>query len=59
MNQRQTTIFDETVSSRIQALLARCEGIRRGSDCPRPVRFDRDGERHAKQVAKQEADRNG
>lgn len=51
--------LNESVAARLEALLARCDRIRRGSDCPRPVRFDRRGQRHAEQVAKQEADRNG
>ena len=29
---RQTTIFDDTVASRIEALLARVDNIRRGSE---------------------------
>jgi hypothetical protein len=51
---RQTTLFDDTVASRIEALLARCEGIRRGSECSRPVMFDQRGERHARSVAEAE-----
>ena len=54
MNQRQTTIFDETVSRRIEALLARCDQLRRGSDCPKPVTFDRRGQAHAEAIARQE-----
>lgn len=48
---RQTTIFDETVSSRIEALLARCDRIRRGSEINRPVYFGARGEQHANRVA--------
>lgn len=43
--------LDERVSDRISALLARCEQLRRGTDCPRPTKFNRDGQRHAEQVA--------
>ncbi len=43
--------LDERVNDRIEALLARVAGIRRGSEIARPHVFDRDGERHANQVA--------
>lgn len=51
---RQTTIFDETVASRIEALLARCDRIRLASDLDRPTRFDERGEAHARQVAQRD-----
>jgi hypothetical protein len=44
-----------SVADRIEALLARVEGVRRGSDCPRPIKFDRRGEQHAQSVAARDA----
>lgn len=57
MTQQQLN-FDERVADRIEALLARCDRLRRGSDL-RPVLFDERGEAHAAAVAKQEAERHG
>jgi hypothetical protein len=51
---KQTTIFDQTVADRIQALLARCDQLRRGTTITRPTQFNREGEQHARQVAQQE-----
>ena len=48
---RQITIFDDAVASRIEALLARCDRVRRGSEIDRPTRFDEQGQQHANQVA--------
>ena len=50
---RQRTIFDDTVASRIEALLAKCDQLRRGSDL-RHVVFDRDGEREARRIAERD-----
>jgi hypothetical protein len=47
----QTTIFDDTVASRIDQLLQRCDRIRRGSVIDRPVVFDAAGQRHAASIA--------
>jgi hypothetical protein len=49
----QTTIFDDTVASKIELLLARCEGVRRGSDLH--VLFDERGEREARAIAAADA----
>lgn len=46
---RQTTIFDDDVSQKIQSLLERCNKIRRASDLP--TGFDERGERHARRIA--------
>ncbi len=43
--------FEETVASRIEALLARCDRVKRARDIGRPTRFDRAGEAHANQIA--------
>lgn len=48
---RQRTIFDDNVANRIEALLARCDRIRKGSDLARPTRFDARGEQHAQRIA--------
>lgn len=45
----------ESVADRIEALLARCDRIRRGSECQRPTRFNAAGERHARAVAAQDS----
>lgn len=45
---------DESVADRIEALLARCDGVRRGSAL-RPVVFNEQGERHANEVARRDA----
>ncbi len=56
--QRQTTIiFDQTVADRIESLLARVEGVRRGATIDRPTRFNREGERHARRVAQADQSR--
>ena len=57
--QRKTTIFEDNVASRIEALLARCDRIRLARDLDRPTTFDARGQAHAEQVAKQEAERHG
>jgi hypothetical protein len=41
--------LEESVADRIEALLARCEGVRRGSDLP--VLFDARGEAAAQAIA--------
>ena len=46
---------ETSVAHRIDALLARVAGIRRGSECPRPVKFNAAGERHAREVARRDA----
>lgn len=48
---RQTTIFDDTVANRIEALLTRCDQLRRGTAITRPTRFNAAGERHATAIA--------
>jgi hypothetical protein len=53
LTQQQLT-FEQRVDDRISALLARVEGIRLARDIDRPVKFDRDGERHARRIAQQE-----
>ena len=51
----QTTIkFEQRVDDRIQSLLARVEGVQRGSDISRPTKFDARGERHARNVARRD-----
>lgn len=57
MNKIQKSIFDDTVAARIEALLARCDRVRRASDLDKPVVFNADGERHAASVAAAEAGR--
>lgn len=49
--------LDERVSDRIEALLARVDGIRLARDINKPTRFNREGEQHARRVA--EADGGG
>lgn len=41
-------------SQRIQALLARCDQLRRGTTIDRPTKFNADGERHANRIAHQD-----
>ena len=53
--QRQRTIFDDTVASRIDQLLQRCNRIRRGTEIDRPHVFNRDGQRHARTIAQRDA----
>lgn len=50
-------VVDCTVATRIQTLLDRCDRIRRGTEIGRPIRFDRDGERHVNSVAMRERQR--
>ncbi|QDT74833.1 hypothetical protein [Lacipirellula limnantheis] len=50
MTQQQLT-FDHSVRDRIERLLARVEGIRRGIDIGRSVVFDDAGAAHAAAVA--------
>ncbi|BBO35701.1 hypothetical protein PLANPX_5313 [Lacipirellula parvula] len=45
---------DTNVAHRIEQLLARVAGVRRGTECDRPVKFDRRGQAHAQQVAEAE-----
>lgn len=47
--------FNERVNDRLAALLARVEGVKRGSDIARPVLFDAQGEQHANEVARRDA----
>lgn len=54
----QRTIFDDTVASRIEALLAKCDRIRRGVDIDRPHMFDTAGEKHANHVAQRDQENN-
>ena len=42
---------ETNIATKIEQLLARVEGVRRGSECPRPIKFDRHGEAHAAQIA--------
>ena len=48
--QRQLT-FEQRVDERIEALLARVEGVRRGTTIDRPVVFGAAGQAHATAVA--------
>lgn len=41
----------DSVADRLEALLARVAGVRRGSDIGRPTTFDVRGQRHAAAVA--------
>ena len=57
--QTQTTInFDQTVRDRIESLLARVDGARRGSAIDRPHIFNADGERHAQRIAQRDQENN-
>lgn len=51
---RQRSIFDDTVASRIEALLARCDQLRLARDIDRPTTFNAAGERHARSVAERD-----
>lgn len=52
MSKQQTTLpFDQNVADKIQALLDRCDQLRRGADIDRPTYFHREGELHANSVA--------
>jgi hypothetical protein len=53
--QRSIAPDSDNVATKIDQLLARVAGIRRGSECSRPVRFDQRGERHAREVAQRDA----
>jgi hypothetical protein len=46
----QRTIFDQTVADRIEALLARVEGVKLARDL-KPTTFNERGEQHARAVA--------
>lgn len=54
MTQRRLN-FDQTVRDRIESLLARVDGVRRGSDM-RHVHFDDKGEREAQRIAAADVD---
>jgi len=43
--------LNESVAARLEALLARVEGVKLASDIGRPVKFDRAGELHARRIA--------
>jgi hypothetical protein len=58
MQMQQQLQFDQSVSDRIQALLARVEGVRRGSDL-KPTRFNAAGEQHARGVAERDRQTRG
>lgn len=45
----------EPVNDRIKALLNRVQGIKRGSECSRPTRFDVQGEANAQRIAAADA----
>lgn len=47
--------LNERVAARLEALLARVDGVRRGSDIDRPVTFNADGEQHAQSIAARDA----
>lgn len=52
----QTAVHQsESVADRVQALLNRVAGVRRGSECDRPTKFDRRGQSHAREVARRDA----
>ena len=51
MKQQTTLPFNDRVADRIQALLSRCDQLRRTRDLNRPVVFDERGEQHARSIA--------
>jgi hypothetical protein len=51
MEQKQ---FNERVNDKLEALLARVQGIRLARDIGRPTKFNAAGERHARAIAKKD-----
>ncbi len=45
------------VNERIAQLLERCDRLKRGSECSRPVLFDERGQQHAAAVAQRDHQR--
>ena len=46
--------LNERVNNRLEALLARVEGIRHGTEINRPTKFNAAGQAHANRIAQQD-----
>lgn len=44
--------LDASVSAKLEALLARCDRVKRGTEITKPTVFNAAGEQHAREVAK-------
>lgn len=55
MPQRTLPIIEVGVNDRIAQLLDRVSNLKLAKNLTRPVRFDRDGEQHARSVAARDA----